>query len=95
MTFRIDFHNDPNESYQVVQRPAWLGAPPADWWTVLANGIPIRHYPPHRKDLAIQYATDAAYRALMAAKKLWELSGDSGREGQPPKWGVEQPKESP
>ena len=31
--------------------------------TVLANGIPVRHYPPHRKDLAIQYATNPAYRA--------------------------------
>jgi hypothetical protein len=40
--------------------------------TVLANGIPVRHYPPHRKDLAIQYATDPAYRALLVTMKLWE-----------------------
>jgi hypothetical protein len=64
MTYRIDPHNDPNDTCQVVQRSAWLSAPPTDWWTVLANGIPIRHYPPHRKDLAIQYATDAASRAI-------------------------------
>ena len=41
--------------------------------TVLANGIPVRHYPPHRKHLAIQYATDPAYRALLVRTKLWEL----------------------
>jgi hypothetical protein len=35
------------------------------------NGIPVRHYPPHRKDLAIQYATDPAYRALLVKLKLW------------------------
>ena len=33
----------------------------------MANGIPVRHYPPHRKDLAIQYATDPAYRALLGS----------------------------
>jgi len=38
------------------------------------NGIPVRHYPPHRKDLAIQYATDPAYRALLVKLKLWERS---------------------
>jgi hypothetical protein len=42
------------------------------WWAVLANGIPVRHYPPHRKDLAIQYAMDPAYRALLVTMKLWE-----------------------
>jgi hypothetical protein len=78
MSSRPDHHNDPNEAYEVVQRPAWLSAPPADWWTVLANGIPLRHYPPHRKDLAIQYATDPAYRALLAKRKLWERGGDHG-----------------
>jgi hypothetical protein len=41
--------------------------------TVLTNGIPVRHYPPHRKDLAIQYATDPAYRALLVTTKLWDL----------------------
>lgn len=83
MTFRADHHNDPNDAYAVVQRPAWLSVPPADWWTVLANGIPIRHYPPHRKDLAIQYATDPAYRALVARKKLSERTGESGCGSQP------------
>jgi hypothetical protein len=38
--------------------------------TVLANGIPVRHYPPHRKDLAIQYATDPAFRALLVMYAL-------------------------
>src|ERR1700723_889033 len=51
-------HNDPNEAYEVIQTPAWLRGTPTDWWTVLANGIPVRHYPPHRKHLAIQYATE-------------------------------------
>jgi hypothetical protein len=63
-------HNDPNEAYEVVQTPAWLRDPPTDWWTVLANGLPVRHYPPHRKDLAIQYATDPAYRALLVTTTL-------------------------
>ena len=58
-------HNDPNEAYELIQTPAWLRGPPTDWWTVLANGIPVRHYPPHRKDLAIQYAIDPAFRALL------------------------------
>lgn len=70
MTFRLDPHNDPNEAYEVVQRPAWLSGLPADWWTVLANGIPVRHYPPPRKDLAIQYATDPAYRALLVSAAM-------------------------
>jgi hypothetical protein len=84
MNFRADHHNDPNDAYEVVQRPAWLSVPPADWWTVRANGIPIRHYPPHRKDLAIHYATDPASRALVVKKKLWEHTGDSGCGSQPP-----------
>jgi hypothetical protein len=46
-------HNDPNEAYELIQTPAWLRGPPTNWCTVLANGIPVRHYPPHRKDLAI------------------------------------------
>jgi hypothetical protein len=58
-------HNDPNEAYEVIQTPPWLRGTPTDWWTIMANGIPVRHYPPHRKDLAIQYATDPAYRALL------------------------------
>ena len=70
MTLRLDAHNDPNEACEVVQT-LWLRDPPTDWWTVLANGIPIRHYPPHRKDLAIQYATDPAYRALLVALAAW------------------------
>jgi hypothetical protein len=41
----------------------------------MANGIPVRHYPPHRKDLAIQYATDPAYRALLSRIKLFERGG--------------------
>ena len=39
----IDPHNDPNEAYEVVQTPAWLRDTPTDWWTVMANGIPVRH----------------------------------------------------
>jgi hypothetical protein len=65
MTFRLDPHNDPNEAYEVIQTQAWLRGPPTNWWTVLANGIPVKHYPPRRKALAIQYATDPAYRALL------------------------------
>ena len=65
MKTSLDPHNDPNEAYKVIQTPAWLRGPPTDWWTVLANGIPVRHYPPHRKDLAIQYATDPAFCALL------------------------------
>ena len=58
-------HNNSAPSEKVIQTPAWLRGPPTDWWTVLANGIPVRHYPPQRKDLAIQYATDPAFRALL------------------------------
>jgi hypothetical protein len=65
MTSQLDPHNGLNEAYEVVQTPASLLDPPADWWTVLANGLPVRHYPPHRKDLATQFATDPAYRALL------------------------------
>jgi hypothetical protein len=55
----------------VALTPAWLSDTPTDWWTVMANGIPVSHYPPHRKDLAIQYATDPAYRALLVALAAW------------------------
>jgi hypothetical protein len=71
MTFRFDPHDDPNEAYEVVQTPAWLRDLPTDWWTVLANGLPVRHCPPPRKDLAIQYATDPAHRATLVTTKLW------------------------
>ena len=54
-----------NEAYEVIQTQAWLRGPPTNWWTVLANGIPVKHYPPRRKALAIQYATDPAFRALL------------------------------
>ena len=71
----IDPHN---EAYEVVQTPTWLRDKPTDWWTGMANGIPGRHYPPHRKDLAIQYATDPAYRALLVALAAWRKASSVG-----------------
>jgi hypothetical protein len=61
--FKSEHNNSaPSEN---IQTPVWLRGPPTDWRTVLANGTPVRHYPPHRKDLAIQYATDPAFCALL------------------------------
>ena len=36
--------NDPNEAYDVIPMPEhWRG--PKGWWTVMRDGIPVRHFP--------------------------------------------------
>lgn len=62
--------DDPNEAYEVV--PAKGDGPPSTWWTVLRNGIPVRHFGPDAKLLAERYATDPHYRASLVTRKLWE-----------------------
>jgi hypothetical protein len=40
---------DASEAYEIVShRPGFLG----DFWTVICNGIPVRHYPAKSKALA-------------------------------------------
>jgi cytochrome c551/c552 len=53
---------------------------PSGWWTVTCNGIPVRHFGPDKKDLAQRYATDPAYRASLATKKLWEAGRDKSEQ---------------
>jgi hypothetical protein len=62
--------DSPNEAYEVVQAKG--DGPPSTWWTVLCNGIPVRHFGPDRKETAERYATDPEYRASLKTNKLWE-----------------------
>jgi len=55
--------NDANEAYEVV--PASY---PAGWWTVTAQGIPIRHF--GDKGMAERYASDPEYRASVVSRTL-------------------------
>ncbi|WP_027526666.1 hypothetical protein [Bradyrhizobium sp. Ec3.3] len=55
--------NDANEAYEVV--PASY---PAGWWTVTAQGIPIRHFGDKR--MAERYASDPEYRASVVSRTL-------------------------
>jgi hypothetical protein len=60
---------DANEAYEIVShRPAFLG----DFWTVICNGITVRHYPAKSKALAERYIRDPDYRQSLIEKKLWE-----------------------
>ena len=72
MLFNIDPENDPNEAYEVVPMKVEPHGPPAGWWTVTCNGIPVRHYGPEKKALADRYATDPEYRLSQITPKLWE-----------------------
>jgi hypothetical protein len=45
--------------------------PPADWWTVTCNGVPVMHFTPGRKADAERYATDPAYRADLAKSQKY------------------------
>jgi hypothetical protein len=74
MTFRLESHNDPNEACEVVQT-AGLATRPANR---PVDGAGQRHPgqalpPPHRKDLAIQYATDPAYARFWLRPSFGEL----------------------
>ena len=55
--------NDANEADEVV--PARF---PAGWWTVTAQGIPIRHF--GDKGMAERYAGDPEYRASVVSRRL-------------------------
>jgi hypothetical protein len=56
---------DPTESYEVI--PA---IDPVGWWTVICNGVPVRHFSDREK--AERYASDPEYRASLVVQKLWE-----------------------
>ena len=58
----LDPTNDPNEAYEVTHPPGNPHDIPADWWTVTCNGLPVKHFAPHREADARRYATDPAYR---------------------------------
>ena len=68
MFYKPNPYNDPNEIYAVIPTPAELGGP-TDWWTVTAHGVPVWHFPPNARDLAMRFATDPAYRQQLANKK--------------------------
>jgi len=61
--------NDSSEAYEVIPMPEhWRG--PKGWWTVMRDGIPVRHFP--KRAGANRYATDPAYRASLTEKKFWQ-----------------------
>jgi hypothetical protein len=66
----IDPDNDPNEAYEVVPAKVEPHGPPAGWWTVLCNGIPVRHFSQHRKDDAERYARDPAWREQLGRSQM-------------------------
>ncbi len=68
----IDPDNDPNEAYEVHPEKQEPHGPPADWWMVTCNGIPVQHFFPHAKDKAERYCRDPAYRLSLVTKKLHE-----------------------
>jgi hypothetical protein len=62
--------DDPNEAYEVVPMEPGPHGPPAGWWTVKRNGLPVRHFP--GKEKAERYATDPEYRASLVTARAWE-----------------------
>jgi len=68
MIYKPDPANDPNEIYAVFPTPAGLGGP-TGWWTVTAHGVLVWHFPPDKRDLAMRFATDPAYRQHCANRK--------------------------
>ena len=69
MSYKPNPSNDPNEIYAVIPTPAELGGP-ADWWTVTAHGVPVWHFPPNERDLAMRFATDPGYRQHCTSRKM-------------------------
>jgi hypothetical protein len=61
--FKLIPDNNANEAYEVV--PASY---PAGWWTVMTDGIPIRHF--GDKGKAERYASDPEYRASVVSRRL-------------------------
>jgi hypothetical protein len=68
MSYHPDPANDPNDTYAVIPTPAELGGP-TDWWTVMAHGVPVWHFPPDKRDLAERFATDPVYRHQCANRQ--------------------------
>jgi hypothetical protein len=62
--------NDPNEAYEVVPIKVEPHGPPADWWTVTCNGIPVRHFTPHARYAAERYCRDPEYRFSRETKYI-------------------------
>jgi hypothetical protein len=60
--------DSPNEAYDVVPARRAPG-----WWTVICNGIPVRHFAKPQE--AQRYATDPDYRASLVKPKFWEKHG--------------------
>ena len=61
--------NDSSEAYEVIPMPEHRRGPKG-WWTVMRDGIPVRHFP--KRAGANRYATDPAYRASLTEKKFWQ-----------------------
>jgi hypothetical protein len=68
MSYRPHPANDPNEAYAVIPMPAKRHCPPTGWWTVTHSGVPVRHFPPDKRDLAERFATDPAFRFEFVSK---------------------------
>ena len=69
MSFKPDPANDPNYAYAVIPAPAGLRGPLTDWWMVTRHGELVWFFPPDRRDLAIRFATDPAYRQQRAKQE--------------------------
>jgi hypothetical protein len=61
VAYRPDPVGDPNEAYAVIPMPAKPRGPPADWWAVTHNGVPVWFFPLNRRNLAERFATDPAF----------------------------------
>jgi len=62
--------HDPDEAYDVVPMKQEPHGPPADWWTVTCNGIPVYHFSPSAKDRAERYCRDPAFRLSLVTTFL-------------------------
>lgn len=67
----LDPNNDPNDAYEVVPMKQEPHGPPADWWTVTCNGIPVQHFTADNRAMAERYATDPAWRLELAKSKMF------------------------
>lgn len=63
-----DLDDDPNEAYEVVPMERTHPRDPHGWWSVLRNGIPVRHS--GNKAAMERYATDPALRKEIASHRM-------------------------
>lgn len=71
--------DDPNEAYEIIPNLPKQYGPPAGWWRVTCNGIPIRLCSPAARAFAERYISDPDYRQSLVRQKIYDVGGPAAQ----------------